>query len=66
MILLGVRQLGSLANQLCADTPDDLLFASVISLQLAFGSASRSVELPLEIFHLGHVGQLVTRHRPTP
>jgi hypothetical protein len=45
MILLGVRRLGSLANQLCADTPDDLLFASVISLQLAFGSASRSLEL---------------------
>jgi hypothetical protein len=45
MILLGVRRLGSLANQLCADTPDDLPFASVISLQLAFGSASRSLEL---------------------
>jgi hypothetical protein len=45
MIVLGVPQLGSLAKQLCAEPPDDLLLASGISRQRALGSASRGLEL---------------------
>jgi len=64
---LGCRAgLGSLAKQLCAESPDYLLLASEISRQRALESASCGLELVLEIFLLGHIGQLVTRHRPTP
>jgi hypothetical protein len=45
MIVVGVLQLGSLANQLCPNSPDDLLLAGEISPQRAFGSASGGLEL---------------------
>ncbi len=66
MVTLGLAGRGSLAKQLGAEPPNDLLLACWISRQRALDSASRSVELPLEIFQLGHIGQLVTRHRRTP
>jgi hypothetical protein len=45
LFVLRVPQLGGLANELCAKPPDDLLLASGIPRQSAFGSASRSLEL---------------------